>query len=292
MMSNAARPHRLGAALYGAGELTALLFSGIAVLSIGGDGLDKMAAAFIFMVTAPVAVVIGAILGTRSVRSTSSWGFARPRQVIISVLFACLFLGLNLYSYEIGLIKKPIPLTDPLANTSHGQIVSSLSDPRPENRVSAAEELVRRHDPAAGDLLLPLLQDPNGHVRGRAAVLLGQIRDKRAVDKIVGLLDDPEYGTQLDAIRSLGEIGDSRAVVSLLAVLARPHSSGVVAEALAKIGDHRAIGPLIDFLETSSREDQLQFRKWVIESLEKLSGQHFGDDMASWRQWYEADTRK
>jgi len=65
------------------------------------------------------------------------------------------------------------------------------------------------------------------------------------------------------------------------------HLVGIVAEALAKIGNRRAVGPLIDFLENTTGEDAMKYREWVVTSLEKLSGQKYGNDIVRWRQWYE-----
>ncbi len=167
------------------------------------------------------------------------------------MLVAVLLLGLNEIYQD-----KGKPVKDPIASATPEKLSHSLNDSRAEYRMMAAEELVRRHHPSAGDLLLPLLQDPDGNVRGRAAVLLGQLRDIRAVDRIVLLLDNPNYGTQLDAVRSLGLIGDGRAVAPLLSLLYRPNFAGVAAEALAKIGDQRAVGPLIGFLEKAKKENK------------------------------------
>jgi hypothetical protein len=291
-MTNPNRPKRMVAAFLGAVEAVALLMAVIALLSLGSDGLDRLFAAFAFMVFLPVAMVIGIFLGIKFGRSASSWSFARPRQVIISIILAFLILGFHSLFREMGIIEKPKPLKDPFVTASIDHLIKSLSDPQPISRVRVAEELKQRHYPSAGDLILPLLQDKSGYVRGRAIVLLGQLRDRRAVDRIVGFLDDPDYGTQLDAVRSLGEIGDSRAVAPLLAVLNRPHFSGVVAEALAKIGDQRAVGPLIEFLQNAKREDQVQLRNWVIISLEKLSGQKYGTDFVRWQQWYKAEGKR
>jgi len=286
-MNNANKPYRMIAAVLGAMETVALLMAVIALFSMGGDGLDRLLAAFAFYIFLPVAAVIGIFLGIRFGRSASAWGFARPRQVIISVIVATLLLGSNELFQDRG---KPVK--DPIVSASAEHLIKSLSDPQAENRVRAAEELVQRHRPSAGDLILPLLQDTNGNVRDRATVLLGQLRDNRAVDRIVMLLDDPDYGAQLDAVRSLGEIGDSRAVAPLLTALNRPNFSGVVAEALAKIGDQLAVGPLIGFLENATRVDQMQSQNWVVTSLEKLSGQKYGNDIVRWRQWYESEGNK
>lgn len=260
------------AALLGAIEITALLLAVISLVSMGGDSLDKMAAAFFFIISLPVALGIGILLGIKFGGTASPWAFAHLRQVFISVIAASLLLGFNSLFQEMGLtVKKPEPLKDPFVTASAEHLIKSLNDSQPDSRVRAAEELVHRHYPSVGDLILPLLQDNNGYVRSRAIVLLGQLREKRAVDRIIAFLDDPDYGTQLDAVRSLGEIGDGRAVEPLLAVINRPNFSGVAAEALAKIGDRRAVGPLIGFLENANREDQIKLRNWVVTSLEKLS---------------------
>lgn len=293
-MIDARRTHRVIAAFLGAVETSALWIAMVALLSMGSDGLDRLFAAYVFLLLLPVAVIVGIVLGIRSVRSVSHWGFARPRQVVISIVVAFFLLGFNSLFREMGLIRQSEtqPLQDPFATASADQLVKTLRDPRPDNRARAAQELVQRNHPLAGDLILSLLQDGDGAVRGRAVVLLGQMRDRRAVDRIITLLDDPDLGIQLAAVRSLGEIGDNRAVSPLLAVLSRPNFSGVVAEALAKIGDQRAVGPLISFLEGAKREDETQWRNWAIASLEKLSGQQYGDDVVRWRQWYEAGARK
>lgn len=274
-------------AFLGALETVALSLAVAALLSMGGDGIDRLLAVFALFFFLPVAAITGIFLGIRFGRSASAWGFARPRQVIISVIVAVLLLGFNERFQD-----KGKPANDPFVSASADQLIQSLSDPQAENRVRAAQELVQRHHPSAGDLILPLLQDGSGYVRGRATVLLGQLRDKRAVEQIVTLLDDPDYGARINAVTSLGEIGDGRAVGPLLALINRPNFSGIVAEALAKIGDQRAVGPLIDFLENATREDETKYRNWVITSLEKLSGQKYGNDIVRWRQWYAAESYK
>jgi hypothetical protein len=273
------RPPRAVAAFLGATEVVALLAVVLTLASMGADWIGRLLAAFVVYVSTPVAVIAGIFLGIRFGRSASPWGFAKVRQVGISVIVAGLLVGLGEVSEDRG---KPV--NDPFVLASH-----SLSDPLPDNRARAAQELVQRQCTCAADLVLPLLQDEDADVRSRAIVLCGQLREGRAVDIIVGRLNDPDYGTQVEAVRSLGEIGDGRAVAPLLAVIRRPHLSGVVADALAKIGDQRAVGPLIDFLEDTKREDELEYRNWVVTSLEKLSGQHYGDDLVRWRRWYEAE---
>jgi len=65
------------------------------------------------------------------------------------------------------------------------------------------------------------------------------------------------WGTEL-LIETLGRIGDPRAVEPLIAVLKceSPHARQEAAKALARIGDQRAIGPLIDAFRVESGDTE------------------------------------
>ncbi|HUN09540.1 MAG TPA: HEAT repeat domain-containing protein [Aggregatilineales bacterium] len=54
--------------------------------------------------------------------------------------------------------------------------------------------------------------------RGRAALMLGQLKDYRAVDTLIQALDAPGFLTPVHAAEALGKIGDPRAVQPLLSV--------------------------------------------------------------------------
>jgi hypothetical protein len=125
-------PGRFTAALMGAVEMASLFLSLVALLSMGGGELDKLFAAFVFMVSLPLAVLVGIFLGIK-LRSASPWRFAGPRQVIITVIAALLLLGFNSLFQEMGLIPRRVPLKDPFIAASTNQIISSLGDPRPKH---------------------------------------------------------------------------------------------------------------------------------------------------------------
>jgi len=84
--------------------------------------------------------------------------------------------------------------------------------------------------------------------RKLAAIQLGQWRDAGSVDILMAALT-PSMGQWLpEAAAALGNIGDARAVEALLPLLDPPNPQGMreaVADALAKIGDERAIRPLV-----------------------------------------------
>lgn len=54
--------------------------------------------------------------------------------------------------------------------------------------------------------------------RGRAALMLGQLKDLRAVDTLIQALEAPGFLTPVHAAEALGKIGDPRAVQPLLSV--------------------------------------------------------------------------
>ncbi|MBN8591061.1 MAG: HEAT repeat domain-containing protein [Anaerolineae bacterium] len=54
--------------------------------------------------------------------------------------------------------------------------------------------------------------------RGRAALMLGQLKDYRAVDTLIQALEAPGFLTPVHAAEALGKIGDPRAVQPLLSV--------------------------------------------------------------------------
>ncbi|MDK1032228.1 MAG: HEAT repeat domain-containing protein, partial [Planctomycetia bacterium] len=55
------------------------------------------------------------------------------------------------------------------------------------------------------------------------------------------------------------------------------------AEALGKIGDRRAVGPLIDLLKDKS----YHVREAAAKSLWKITQKKFGEDQAKWLQWWK-----
>lgn len=286
------KPGKLIAVLLGIIETVALFLAGIALYAMGGDSLDKMISAFLFLAGLPAAIIIGIFLGLRFGRRLSPWGFARPRQVIISICAAVLIFGLNSLFLKAGVFKKPVPLENKFLAATPDELIKTLHDNDPYKRINSAEELIRRNYPQAVDLLLPILKDSEPFVRSRVIILLGQLRDKRTVEPIINALDDTDFGVRLDAVRSLGTIGDEQAVEPLLNLLNSQYFGGIISEALAGIKSRRAVEPLINFLEKMNREDQIKDSNRVISSLAKITGQNFGSDVKRWREWYEAEKKK
>lgn len=93
-----------------------------------------------------------------------------------------------------------------------------------------------------------------------------KVDHRRDVTLLVALLKSPY---QLDREKSsdyLGEIGDPGAVPALIEALNDPTISWLAAESLGKIGDTRAVGPLIAVLGS----DEKWLRRNAAEALGKL----------------------
>jgi len=154
----------------------------------------------------------------------------------------------------------------------------------------AAEALGKTGAPAV-DPLIAALKDRDRTFRATAARTLGNIRDPRAVEPLSLLLKDSDTHVRLAAVQALGEIADPRAAEPLLEYLERCwndlHSTGAdaaatalvkigkpsvsllvaalhhrfpavrrtAAEALGRIGDPRAVEPLIIALEDAQVVD-------------------------------------
>jgi HEAT repeat protein len=85
------------------------------------------------------------------------------------------------------------------------------------------------------------------------------IGERESADPILETLEEREdRELRVDTAVAAGLLGDSRAVRILVDVLNDPKSSqfvlGSVALALGRIGDHKAVGPLVRILEPESTD--------------------------------------
>ena len=88
------------------------------------------------------------------------------------------------------------------------------------------------------------------------------------------------------AAQILGKIGDSRAVEPLILgmkFISEYHRPALI-EALGELGDPRAIEHLIPFLRGQHRP--------ALKALEKLTGQEFGRNRKKWKKWWKENKDK
>jgi len=138
-------------------------------------------------------------------------------------------------------------------------LVSLTQGPNHEVAFFAVQILSTINDVSAKQALLPLLDHTDRNIAQAAVEALGHMRAPEAVPALIRLLvGDPWL--QFAAASALGRIGDARAVGPLLERLDDELLAEMVVEALGRIGDAAGLVPLLDRLVSSDRlplRDQL-----------------------------------
>ena len=161
-------------------------------------------------------------------------------------------------------------------------LIESLKEEDPEIRYWAADALGKIGSASAVPALIAVLRDPLDGVRMSACVALGDLKAREALPDLIDLvtgktpsgkgyslfIPQDVGAVQWMAARALGRIGDSRAVEPLMNALGQAGGDlGVyIAEALGDLGDRRAV-PIL--LEAAKRGDEPALRS-VIEALGRL----------------------
>jgi HEAT repeat protein len=100
-------------------------------------------------------------------------------------------------------------------------------------------------EPSMIPVLAPLLEsDGDPSVRRSAAYGLRRTGDQAAVPALLRALSDPDNATRTHAIIGLGDLQARAAVEPVSELLDQRRDAGTAAQALVKIGDERALGPL------------------------------------------------
>jgi len=185
-------------------------------------------------------------------------------------------------------------------------LAQAISDPDLNIKTAAIDALGKLKDPSSVDVLIEALGDTEA--LSVAVIALGEIGDPRAVEPlliILGVALDPRRATSNDshiktvedlgnfvaqfpkwnAIQALGKIGDPRAVDPLI-VLLRDTQFAIrwrSAEALGRIRDRKAVSPLIAALD----DPEKLVREHALKALEHISGKSFGRKGKKWQEWWE-----
>ncbi|HTX67505.1 MAG TPA: HEAT repeat domain-containing protein [Opitutaceae bacterium] len=162
-----------------------------------------------------------------------------------------------------------------------------LQDPAPAVRLAAAQALPVFHDPRAIPPLIQALEADDAELRAAAATALGQIGDVRAIEPLLAAVTSKAPETAAAALAALGALHDPRALPAIIGALAAKDDSvgaqavdaiarfgapavepllaslhdpkarvrARAAEALGRIGDARAVGPLVDLLKQAPSAD-------------------------------------
>jgi HEAT repeat protein len=124
--------------------------------------------------------------------------------------------------------------------------------------------------------ILKLAESGDPHVANTATKLLGGMQDTRATDLLLKLLAEPGPRDQNVIISALGDTKDPRVIEPLLKIANNPEQrkgkQAELGEALANLGDQRAVEPIADMLKKAdSRESWERLRA----AYKKLTGKDF-----------------
>jgi HEAT repeat protein len=173
------------------------------------------------------------------------------------------------------------PLVFPLLETA-------LRNNRNDKLRNAAMEMYVALHRRSLPFLVALLLDGNEEVRTFSAVMLGTMKDSSAVPALIRALEDTDMNVKHAAAEALGKIGDRRAVEPLICLLSTDMwLQFPAAIALGDIGDSRAVAPLVTLLDMPGANVpaiQALGKLAHLSALEPLSA-YLSDDEPSLREW-------
>lgn len=123
-------------------------------------------------------------------------------------------------------------------------LIQALMDKDTSVRVHVAGALGQIGDPRAVEPLIRALKDEDGRVQRNAVESLGEIGDPRAVEPLIQTLEEAKDVVREAVPAALAKIGGARAVEGLMRRLGHFVVGGKVAAALAEIGEP-AVEPLL-----------------------------------------------
>ncbi len=150
-------------------------------------------------------------------------------------------------------------------------LIRTLGDHCSRVRLSAASALGKLGDLRAVQPVVSTLGDSDVGVKKSCCNALGMFGDIRSIEPLVNALSDTDEGVRVPAACALAGFHDARAFDLLVRCLRESkdeYQRGSAAEALAKLGDHRAIDPLVKLLA----DDKEYVRKNAVTALGKLGG--------------------
>ncbi|MEZ6056339.1 MAG: HEAT repeat domain-containing protein [Planctomycetaceae bacterium] len=165
---------------------------------------------------------------------------------------------------------------------STGALVKVLHDPADQVRLHALTAIVQCPDPRYAPSVLPLLGDESRDVRLLAIEAIGACGDRRAVEALRPWLQSDDADATIVAAEALGRLGDKDSAPLIIAKLEvvgedptqQPATLRLI-DALRRIGDERAVLPLINLLGHSS----YKVRTRVAEALGKLKDRSAVQDL-------------
>lgn len=158
---------------------------------------------------------------------------------------------------ELELRKVIVNALVDIGDPSIEPLIKSLNSHSASVRGAAEEALARIGAPAI-EALVEALRTENWNLRRRIAKILGRIGDERVAEPLVLALHDEDPGVRTRVAQILGQIGREQEVGALIDAMQNDPDEFVrraAVKALADLRSERAIGPLIQVLDTPQLRD-------------------------------------
>ncbi|MGA0706913.1 MAG: protein kinase domain-containing protein [Steroidobacteraceae bacterium] len=143
-------------------------------------------------------------------------------------------------------------------------------------RGRAADALGKIGGPNVINAALSLVSSKDEEVRRTAVEILNQTNDERAAEKLIEASRDADWWVSERAVDALGAMGTRTAIPRLLEMLEQnPKSVATVVRALGKIGDSRAVEPILSLLGRKEVDVLIE----AANAIGKLCDEKHYDDM-------------
>jgi len=139
-------------------------------------------------------------------------------------------------------------------------------------RSRAADALGKIGGPRVINAALSLVNDRDEEIRRTAIEILNQTRDERAVNHLIEATRDPDWWVSERAVDALGVMGSRKALPRLLEMLStNPKSVSTVVRGLGRIGDPRAIAPVLGMLARPESDVRIEAMTALVKLTEESS---------------------
>lgn len=170
-------------------------------------------------------------------------------------------------------------------------VEDGLTRPDPLVRAYCARVCRKKALRAAQSALRAASNDANWLVRAEALLASAAIGDKDSQLRMFTLLDDPVAKTRIAAMDALAMFGRDGVIDPIVPGIASnlTHRAWQVrvatCQALAVVGDHRAVEPLIERMELEGG----RVREEAQAALREVTGDDLGKKPENWRAWWEKE---
>lgn len=161
-----------------------------------------------------------------------------------------------------------------------------LISPDPDVRRSSVEKLSSRKHGCEEPYLkgyATLTKDPNPLVRGAALRALGKGGDLKYIDEVVAALSDNHATVRWDAAAALDSMRSEKAVTKLAYAGLNDPSTDVRVACLKALRNYRRTD-VVETLLLGLGDGEFAVRFRAAESLNELTGEALGTDLAEWRE--------